>query len=616
MAEQQESTPFDALCLDVLKAIGKTLSQMNLYSAAHPAVREMMAGTLKMLDDILAESGGEVAYSVDAGKVIANGRVIGALDQVPSSIGQIFDKFKLNSISFRTGVTQDELAVLCQMAALRPDAAKGVVPSEHMKEKGVEHISLNEALYAKVGAEPDGPAPVETAATAPAEPSQVASELVDMVDEQPLDKTLAKLVSHAVQDPNDQIKVLQSVMAKVQKDMEARVVEATREITQQKTVAQNYATRTQAVMGQMADGVVTVDDQGNVLMMNPEAEELFQARLAEAAGKNLPQLVKDEHMLSLAKDLTVPKDRELEGEAGVTANDDSARTLRASNIVVQDEAGKPVGMVASLSDKAKHRELQKKERAFVAHVTHELRAPLSSIRAALEILDEAVTGKLDTDDQKVMVSALSNTDRLEDLIRSILDFGKIESGQMEVFPKPCDAERIALQSVDSIGPWAQKRRITVRFEPGANLPHVLADASRCVQVMVNFLSNAVKFTPKGGAITVRAEPGTEKLRGFVIYSVKDSGPGIPKDKQAKVFEKFVQVSEGERHVGGTGLGLAIAKAIVELHKGAIWLESDEGKGATFFFTLPVYVPPREEVEERKKKAEKPKPLPWWKRLFS
>jgi signal transduction histidine kinase len=131
-----------------------------------------------------------------------------------------------------------------------------------------------------------------------------------------------------------------------------------------------------------------------------------------------------------------------------------------------------------------------------------------------------------------------------------------------------------------------------------------------VQVLINLLSNAIKFTPPKGRIRLNVAPGADPAK-FVQFSVSDTGPGIAKADQQKVFQKFVQIAAGEKHVGGTGLGLAIAKAFVHLQRGQMWIESDLGQGATFLFTVPVYVPPPEEKAARPK----PKPLPWWKRLL-
>jgi len=208
------------------------------------------------------------------------------------------------------------------------------------------------------------------------------------------------------------------------------------------------------------------------------------------------------------------------------------------------------------------------------------------------------------------MTALKNSDRLADLIRDILDFSKIESGQMTVYPGPADAGNIAGEAVESLQPWAQKKTIELTLTVSPGIPRVESDEKRTVQVLVNLLSNAIKFTPKGGRIQVRVQPHRIAGENFALFSVKDSGPGIPKKDHEKVFEKFVQVAAGERLVGGTGLGLAIAKALVHLQRGQMWLESEEGKGSTFLFTLPHHVAQHDEEAPLP-----PPPLPWWKRLL-
>ncbi|MBI2362727.1 MAG: HAMP domain-containing histidine kinase [Elusimicrobia bacterium] len=223
-----------------------------------------------------------------------------------------------------------------------------------------------------------------------------------------------------------------------------------------------------------------------------------------------------------------------------------------------------------------------------------------------------LAGKLDAEAGRMFSNALRNTDRLETLISSILDFSKLESGQMTVLPERASAVKIGTEAVESLRPWTLKKGLRVDFADRSAGAEVLADVPRTVQVLVNLLSNAIKFTPKGGSITVTLEPAKEAQEPAILYTVKDTGPGIPKDQQERVFEKFVQIAAGEKHVGGTGLGLAIAKALVHLQKGKMWVESEPGRGAAFRFTLPVYQLPPDEV---RRAAPPPPPKSWWKRLL-
>lgn len=619
MAEQAPAGEFERLSLEVLKVLGKTLSQMNLYTAGHPAVKAMISETAVLLAKTLEQaSEKELSYSLDGDKLIANGKVVGGRAQVPNSIPNIFARFKLSSLTFRPGVSGEELGSLCQLAALRPEAAKGIEAPAFLKERGVEHIIFNESVYARVdkrgagrgglGAGPGlGPGPGGGGPGAGPGPGGASSEAAAMAERartESLDTTIEELVSRSVPNPEDQKLIIEAVLSRVRAELEEKVKEVTRELHKDVSVLKNEAVRTEAVLTNMADGVVVVDDQGRVLMMNPAAEELYGVQLSQVAGKPLSDHMKEEHLLTMAKDAVVSAEGPFTPKLEVKANDDARRTLRASTAVVQTESGKTIGMVSAISDAAKHRELDRKEREFIAHVTHELRAPLTAIRAALEILDGAIVGKIGQEEQRIMGNALRNTDRLEDLISSILDFSKIESGQMTVHPKPISAEKLAQEAVESMKPWAMKKGVRLDFQTEPSLQPVLADQKRTVQVMVNLLSNAIKFTPREGRILV-ALAGKPKL---VQFSVSDTGPGIAKDDQEKVFQKFVQVAAGEKHPGGTGLGLAIAKSLILLQQGQMWVESEVGRGANFLFTLPEYVAQGEE-------AQAPAPLPWWKKLL-
>ncbi|MDE2292498.1 MAG: hypothetical protein KGL53_10480, partial [Elusimicrobia bacterium] len=164
---ESDPLPFDAQALDVLKAVGKTLSQINLYSVSHPAVRTLLGETSGRLSALLSEGGvGELVYIIDADKLIANGRVIGAVSQVPNSIPNTFQRFKLHSVALKAGVSDDELAAFCELASLRPDQARGLDAANFLVERGVEHISVNEAVYAKVEKAEEGALPSEVGAGA------------------------------------------------------------------------------------------------------------------------------------------------------------------------------------------------------------------------------------------------------------------------------------------------------------------------------------------------------------------------------------------------------------------------------------------------------------------
>ncbi len=593
-----------------MKAIGKALGQMALYKVGHPAVAATIDSALTNLQSAIALTPkGELVVGVDGEKLIANGRVVGSTAQVPNSVLNLYNRYKLSSLSFRAGLEHADVAALCELAAARADATITSDPKGYLAARGVTRVALSEAVYTKATKKPEAEGkPADGAADMDAQIGAIS----DALSSGSLEKTLMALVEKAVPDPVLRAKVIARVLKLLETDIARRVEEVVLPLKQEKKVVENDAARATNVISNMVEGVVVVDEKGKILMMNPTAEQIYGESLAQAAGKTITGKASDEFVVTLASEIETPNDRDVSKDVKTQGAEDTQRTLRASSALVKTEAGKVVGMVTALPDATKHRELQKVQRDFIAHVTHELRAPLSSIRAALEILDTDYRPKMVADEAKMLAAAIKNSDRLADMVNSILDFSKIESGQMTVHPRECDAYEFTKEAVDSLMPWAQKKKVTLGLTPApAGIRPVAADAPRTVQVLVNLLSNALKFTPAGGRIDVALAPRVENGLSFVELSVSDTGPGIPKAEQGRIFEKFVQIASGESHVGGTGLGLSIAKALVHLQKGRMWIDSDVGKGARFYFTLPVYVTGATDVPARAKPAGRP----WWKSLF-
>jgi signal transduction histidine kinase/FixJ family two-component response regulator/GGDEF domain-containing protein len=233
------------------------------------------------------------------------------------------------------------------------------------------------------------------------------------------------------------------------------------------------------------------------------------------------------------------------------------------------------------------RRLDEIKSEFVAVASHELRTPLATIKNAIQLLLQRKTGDINENQEKFLSLAEKNINRLTNILNNLLDLSKIESGRMGL-----NFEEINLRDpieliLSSFKPQADGKSIQIKMEVEKDLPPVYGDREKIVQIMMNLVGNAIKFTPQGGTISVSAKP-YHGDGNMVAISVRDSGIGMPEDRLEKVFEKFYQV-EGSLHrsVGGTGLGLAITKGLVEAHHGKIWVESDVGKGSTFTFTLSI-----------------------------
>ncbi len=234
----------------------------------------------------------------------------------------------------------------------------------------------------------------------------------------------------------------------------------------------------------------------------------------------------------------------------------------------------------------KLQELDELKSEFLAHISHELRTPLASIREGTHLLLDEIPGPLSPAQRQTLQIIADSSQRLIHLISTLLDLSKIEAGMMPYQIIPTDLRRVAENSVAKMRLLADSRHIQVLVDtPGLAL-WAPADAARMEQVLDNLLSNAVKFSSEGGTISLRMVASPQDKIAKV--SVSDSGPGIPADELAHIFERFYQGRRQHKTVvAGSGLGLALAKKIVEAHQGKIWAESELGKGATFYVTLPL-----------------------------
>jgi two-component system sensor histidine kinase GlrK len=234
-------------------------------------------------------------------------------------------------------------------------------------------------------------------------------------------------------------------------------------------------------------------------------------------------------------------------------------------------------------------ELDEMKADFIAHVSHDLRTPLTAVQEGTALVLEEIPGPLTSSQREVLEVVRGHSERLFHTISSVLDLSKMEAGMMEYSQEPADLGFLIARSVETVRLMAQKKRIQVETFYAPDLPLIYIDEQRIRQVLDALLSNAIKFTPERGCVRISAtliDRGNGQGR-WVEVRVVDSGVGVPEEEKEKIFERFYQSphhrAEGQR---GTGLGLAIARHIVEAHGGYIWAENQEGRGATFVFTLP------------------------------
>ncbi len=245
------------------------------------------------------------------------------------------------------------------------------------------------------------------------------------------------------------------------------------------------------------------------------------------------------------------------------------------------EIGELATAINSMCEKLQ--EIDKMKTDFFASMSHELRTPLTSIKEGTGLLLDGVGGAISVKQRKLLSILAEESNRLINVVNSLLDFSKMEAGMMAYEFEMATLDPLVKRAMAEITPLVEAKEIILESELDAPLPPIKIDPERILQVLRNLLGNAVKFTPKGGQVSI----AVKTINGKLQVSVKDSGPGIPEDFLVSIFEKFNQGSRQAPNARqGTGLGLAIANSIITSHGGKIWAESVLGKGSTFIFALP------------------------------
>jgi len=262
-------------------------------------------------------------------------------------------------------------------------------------------------------------------------------------------------------------------------------------------------------------------------------------------------------------------------------NRDELGALAANLNRMSDELGR---LYQQLEAASRHKS------EFLANMSHELRTPLNAIIGFSEVLQQRMFGELTAKQAQYVDVILASGRHLLSLINDILDLSKVEAGRMELEPTTFDLQLAIENTVALVRDRAAHHGLRLELALDGELGHVVADERKVKQILLNLLANAVKFTPDGGGIEIRAS----RTDGKVEISVSDTGIGIAPEDQEVIFEEFRQVgTDYARKREGTGLGLALVKRLVELHGGQIWVKSGAGKGSTFTFTLPLTQRPRE-----------------------
>ena len=345
-----------------------------------------------------------------------------------------------------------------------------------------------------------------------------------------------------------------------------------------------------AILSSVADGMVVADEQDNVVVANGAAQRVIGIPADELVGQPAMTLFGDcqEDVQQAACQAMravstwrqgVPRDEPV--TATLVCGD---RILNASFTPMLGDRQQFVGTVIVLRDVTVEQELAQAKSEFVSIVSHELRTPMTSIKGYTDLMLKGAVGPLNEQQSRFLSTVKSNIDRMADLVQDLLDISRLEAGRVRLNLEALDMKQIVYEVSDTVAEAVRKQELTLEIDIDPALPAVHADKNRVIQVLLNLVSNAYRYTPASGKITVSVYP----IDGAVQVDVTDTGIGIAKDEQEAIFERFYRADHPVvRQQTGTGLGLPIAKSLIEMHRGKLWLKSQVDQGSTFSFTLPL-----------------------------
>jgi PAS domain S-box-containing protein len=370
-------------------------------------------------------------------------------------------------------------------------------------------------------------------------------------------------------------------LAHLNATLEERITVRTVELEDALREVNNEKEKTERIIHDITDGVIVVNPDGVVLLINPAAQRLLGCRRTPLPS-DLSFLAHIPNLQALFHNPAEAVTKEVEISDRTPGA--SPRVLKTTAVPLKDELGRLLGKVAVFHDITSFIEVDRLKSEFISQVSHELRTPLTSIKGYIDNLKDGIAGALKRKQEDYLDRMAKNADHLVHLISDLLDVAQLESGKMTIRPIALSLNDLIEEVVNSLQPTVQEKRLELTFEKFNGESRIRGDHDKLEQVVTNLLHNAIKYTPPGGRITIAMQQeGT-----FLKTSILDTGVGISPEQQSKLFERFYRIErEPSATTNGTGLGLYIAKNLIDMHGGEIRVTSEAGHGSEFSFTLPI-----------------------------
>ena len=339
--------------------------------------------------------------------------------------------------------------------------------------------------------------------------------------------------------------------------------------------------RIETIINRMTDPVIGLDEKKHIVFANEQSLQLLNLTKEKTIGRYAPDVALYNDLLRklIQQDETNNKTNLLKIIVNGKENYFSKEIIDIHYTPTGEKENINVGQVILLKNITQYKELDLAKTNFIATISHELKTPIASLQMCAQLISDQRVGVLNEEQQKIVNSLKDETNRLSKLVSELLDLSQVETGNVKLTLGSVSPIKLVEQAIDSIKLQAERNNINLEIDAPNDLPAVKADPEKATWVLINLLSNAIRYTPENGKIEIRVEKDEDQ----VLFSVQDFGPGIEEKYLSRVFDKFFQVP-GTSH--GTGLGLAISKEFVEAQNGTITLESKYGYGSTFIVSLP------------------------------
>ena len=346
------------------------------------------------------------------------------------------------------------------------------------------------------------------------------------------------------------------------------VKRTTASLTEKAKISETERTKLEAIIANIQDGVVVLDDNENILMTNQNIREIFRLGNTSLIGKWIKDVIPNADIHAL---LDRSKDGVLKYHE---INFDDGRVFNAQYTPIPK-----IGNAITMQDISYLKELDRLKSDFIHTVSHDLRSPLTAILGYMELIER--TGPLNENQLDFLHRLQGSVQHITNLVNELLDLGRLEAG-FDTRREPVQLENVLKFSLDVFDGQVKKKKINLITKIDKDLKPVRANPIRIRQMIDNLVGNAIKYTPNNGVVQVIMMMEENQI----VMRVEDTGPGIPAEEQNRIFEKFYRATNRPESVEGSGLGLAIVKSIVDSHQGRVWVESKAGAGSTFVVLLP------------------------------